>query len=295
MPGASSIIFAQGLTGSITLTQGELVVTDSLTITGIPIGTISGNGASRIFNFTGGDSSLLGLTIRDGRNQVLLGNVTNGGGIYNGATLHLYGCSLINNRVLGANGLSAANGGAGQGGGIYNSGTLTLETSAFTQANQATGGNGGNGNFGHGGVPSGSGGVGSGGAVFNDTSGSLLITNCTFNGNAAIGGNGGSGGPFGGDNGGNGNGGGIYNLGAMTIKSATVNGNSGNGGAARGPRTEHPAPVVTGLPSVLAVQRWQIPLLPETPTAMAEATMLMECLLRAAITSLALGILAQAL
>ena len=77
----------------------------------------------------------------------------------------------------------------------------------------------------------GRGGAGRGGAVFNDTSGSLFITNCTFNGNVALGGNGGSGGPSGG-NGGNGDGGAIYNLGALTIKSATISGNSGGGGAA---------------------------------------------------------------
>ena len=65
--------------------------------------------------------------------------------------------------------------------------------------------------------------------VFNDASGSLSITNCTFNGNVALGGNGGSGGPFGG-NGGNGDGGAIYNLGAMTIKSATIDGNTGTSG-----------------------------------------------------------------
>ena len=135
--------------------------------------------------------------------------------------------------MLGTDALSpsSASGGAGQGGGIYNSGTLFLDGSTFAQTNQASGGMGGPGNFGHGGVPSGSGGAGRGGAVFNDTSGSLFITNCTFNGNVALGGNGGSGGPSGG-NGGNGDSGAIYNLGALTIKSATISGNSGGGGAA---------------------------------------------------------------
>ena len=159
VPGDNSIIFARSLTGSITLTMGELVVTDSLTITGIPIGTISGNSSTRIFSFTGGSSYLNGLTIRDGHKQVFIGNPTNGGGIYNSATLHLYGCSLINNRVLGTDTLSpsSASGGAGQGGGIYNSGTLFLEASAFVQTSEASGGNGGPGNFGHGGVASGQG------------------------------------------------------------------------------------------------------------------------------------------
>ncbi len=230
VPGSNTIGFTH-TGGTTTLILGELTVTDSVTINGNNNVTVSGNNASRMFNFTGGNSVLSGLTIRDGRNQVLLGNFNNGGGIYNSATLYVYGCSLINNHVLGANTLSpsAADGGAGQGGGIYNSGTLFLDTSSFVQSNEASGGNGGNGNFSHGGVPSGSGGAGRGGAVFNDASGSLSITNCTFNGNVALGGNGGSGGPFGG-NGGNGDGGAIYNLGAMMIKSATIDGNTGASG-----------------------------------------------------------------
>ena len=233
VPGQSPIGFAHTLTGAITLTQGEIAVTDSITITGIPIGTISGNGASRIFNFSGGSSSLFGLTIRDGFNQInnFLGQTNTGGGIYNSATLGVYGCSFINNRVVGGLNGGAANGGKGEGGAIYNSGTLLVDGSVFSQSNQASGGGGGNGNFGHGGVPSGSGGAGQGGAIFNDTTGSLGLTNSTFNQNMANGGNGGSGGPLGG-NGGKGDGGAIYNLGAMTVKSATITGNSGSGGAA---------------------------------------------------------------
>ncbi len=230
VPGSNTIGFTH-TGGTTTLILGELAVTDSVTINGNGNVSVSGNGASRVFDFHRWQQSLSGLTIRDGRNQIFLGNFNNGGGIYNGATLYVYGCSFINNHVLGANTLSpsAADGGAGQGGGIYNSGTLFLDTSSFVQTNQASGGNGGNGNFGHGGVPSGSGGAGRGGAVFNDASGSLIITNCTFNGNVALGGNGGSGGPSGG-NGGNGDGGAIYNLGAMTITSATISGNTGASG-----------------------------------------------------------------
>ncbi len=230
VPGANSIIFAHSLTGSITLSMGELVVTDSLTITGIPIGTISGNGASRIFKFTGGNSTLNGLTIRDGFSQVNFPGQTNtGGGIYNGASLSIYGCSFVNNHAVGTANSGAGSGGRGEGGAIYNSGTLLVDGSVFIQSNAASGGTGGNGNSGHGGVPSGSGGAGRGGAVFNDSSGSLFITNCTFNGNVALGGNGGSGGLAGG-NGGNGSGGAIYNLGAITITSATISGNSGASG-----------------------------------------------------------------
>jgi len=234
VPGANSINFGHTLSGSITLTMGELAVTDSLSITGIPIGTISGNGASRVLNFTGGSSVLYGLTIRDGFNQInnFLGQTNTGGGVANNATLAVYGCSFINNHVLGGQNVGAgAVGGKGEGGAIYNSGTLLVDGSTFCQTNEASGGNGGNGNFVHGGMPSGSGGAGRGGAVFNDTTGSLSITNCTFNNNVALGGNGGSGGPLGG-NGGNGDGGAIYNLGTITTTSVTISGNSGSGGAA---------------------------------------------------------------
>src|SRR5262249_49360320 len=44
-PGPNTIIFAAGLTGTITLTQGELIITDSVTITGPGASalTVSGN------------------------------------------------------------------------------------------------------------------------------------------------------------------------------------------------------------------------------------------------------------
>ena len=232
LSGSNTIEFT-GSGGTVILTMGELAVTDSLAINGANLVTISGNNASRIFSFTGGDSFLVGLTIRDGFNQTgnFLGQTNTGGGIANSATLSVYGCSFINNRVFGGQNVGGANGGIGEGGAIYNSGTLSLNGSTFLQTNRATGGNGGNGNSGHGGVPSGNGGHGRGGAVFNDATGLLSITNCTFNGSVALGGNGGSGGPAGG-NGGNGDGGAIYNLGAMAITSATISGNSGGGGAA---------------------------------------------------------------
>jgi CSLREA domain-containing protein len=235
LPGANTIIFARNLSGAITLTMGELVVTDSLTITGTPIGTIRNSSLPplhpRVFSFTGGSSTLIGLTIQNGINQInnFLGQTNTGGGIYNSATLSLYGCAFTNNHVLGGSNAGAASGGKGEGGAIYNSGTLLVDGSSFSQSNEAIGGGGGNGNFGHGGVPSGSGGAGQGGAIFNDTGGSLTVTNSTFSQSMALGGNGGSGGPSGG-NGGNGDGAAIFNLGTMTITSATVSGNSGSGG-----------------------------------------------------------------
>jgi len=224
--GINTIVFTHA-GGTVTLTQGELAVTDSVAINGFGNVTVSGNGASRIFDFTGGSSSLSNLTIRDGFNQintVIGGNA--GGGVFNSATLQVNGCLFANNHVLGGAGFGGAPGNSGQGGAIYNSGTLFVNGSAFTQTNQATGGQGGN-SFGRGG--SGRGGAGQGGALFNDSSGSLTVTNCTFSQNVAMGGNGGSGGTNGGD-GGNGNGGAIFNLGTMTVMSTTIDGNSGSSG-----------------------------------------------------------------
>ena len=50
-PGADEILFAPGLTGTITLTSGAILISDSLVVTGPGAGvlTVSGNDASRIF------------------------------------------------------------------------------------------------------------------------------------------------------------------------------------------------------------------------------------------------------
>ncbi len=52
--GADIIAFASGLHGTITLTSGELLITDSLTITGPGSSKIcvSGNNASRVFDMS---------------------------------------------------------------------------------------------------------------------------------------------------------------------------------------------------------------------------------------------------
>ena len=51
-PGADTITFQAGLTGTITLTSGELAINESLTVNGPGEGviTVSGNGSSAIFN-----------------------------------------------------------------------------------------------------------------------------------------------------------------------------------------------------------------------------------------------------
>jgi hypothetical protein len=104
---------------------------------------------------------------------------------------------------------------------------LTLNRCTFS-GNAAIGANGtaNSSQFSNGG----NGGAGQGGAVFDDTTGTLYIDNCTFNGNSVTGGTGGNGTHFGGS-GGKGSGGGVFNLGMMTVTAATVSGNTGSGGA----------------------------------------------------------------
>ncbi|MDB6112708.1 MAG: Cna domain protein [Pedosphaera sp.] len=141
-----------------------------------------------------------------------------GGAIINQGTLILANCKVLTNTVVGGNGGAGGTGGNG---------------SSFA------GGNGGN---------AGNGGNGYGGGVYNQ--GILLLTNCTFAGNKAIGGNGGVGGTNGsgslesyagaGGAGAIGAGAGVYNVGAGIVSvvnctfddNSTVGGNSQTAGTA---------------------------------------------------------------
>ncbi len=91
-PSADTIDFDAGLNGqTITLTSGELQITDDLTINGLGADelTVSGNNASRVFNVFDGDFDNLidvvidGLTISDANFS------SDGGGIANSENLTL--------------------------------------------------------------------------------------------------------------------------------------------------------------------------------------------------------------
>ena len=207
-----TIVFAPH--GTITLTNGELVITNSLTITG-PGATnlaISGNTNSRVFNISSANAvvTISSLTIRNGKvTNNPSGNGGNGGGVYNVGTLTLTACTLNANAAgtghAGGDGATGGNG--GHGGGVYNVGTLTLWACTLNTNAAGTGGTGGQGSAL---VRNGNGGQGgNGGGVYN--AGMLTLNACTFSANA--GGYGGNGG--GGDNGGNGgnggSGGGVFN------------------------------------------------------------------------------------
>ena len=141
-------IDATGVSGTITLTSGQLLVDKSVTINGAgaEVLALDGNAISRVFEIVGGAKtvSISGLTIRNGQGG-------NGGGIENAATVTL----TIMNSTLSGNA-------AGLGGGVFNSGTLTIINSTFSN-NMAS----------------------QGGGIYNPGSGMLTITNSTFSSNAA--------------------------------------------------------------------------------------------------------------
>ena len=113
-PGVTDTIdFASGVSGTITLTSGELAITDPVDIQGPGAGvvTVSGNNASCVFDVSA-DATICGLTIAGGSSST-------GGGLFNeGATL------TVNNSTFTSN----------IGSGLFNEGgTLTVNNSTFSQ------------------------------------------------------------------------------------------------------------------------------------------------------------------
>jgi predicted outer membrane repeat protein len=205
-PGPDAIDLAT--TGTITLTSGQLSITDSLTISGPGIDalTISGGGASRVFLLPAGNRtvSIANLTVANGRptwSSSLLG----GGGIYMaGGTLTLDHCTVSGNRAI------------NEGGGIYMAGgTLTLNQSTVS-GNYAE-------DYGGGGAL--------GGGLF-VADGTLTLDQCTVAYNSAVG-SPGYYADFGYD-GGRAEGGGLYVAhGTVSVNRSNVYGNSAVGGEGR--------------------------------------------------------------
>jgi hypothetical protein len=103
--GADEVVFQAGVTGTITLTSGQLVIADSVAITGPGAAalTVSGNDASRVFYIYSPAAQLevtiSGLTITDGFDLDL------GAGVANiGENLTLEGVVLTGNATSGAGG-----------------------------------------------------------------------------------------------------------------------------------------------------------------------------------------------
>lgn len=206
------ISFAPNVTGTITLTSGQLVISTSLTLDGPGAGTltVSGNFKSRVFNvLTGISVTLSGVSIGGGS---ISDYPTNGGGIKNSGTL------TLTKVLVAGNGVSSSFGPSG--GGIYNEGTLTVIESSVS------------GNLAYG--PCGGGGpvCGNGAGIANTAGGVATIVSTTLSDNLYGGGiynegrldlinsvvRGGTGGI-----------GGIYNSGALSILNSSVTGNDGYG------------------------------------------------------------------
>jgi CSLREA domain-containing protein len=224
--GADAVTFAPDLTGTIKLLDGQLDITDDLTITGPGVKrlAVSGNGNSRVFNIADFKVSISNLAISGGVAPLR----EDGGGIQNVGTLTLNRVLFQDNQAgYGGDTFDNPAPSGGLGGAIFNGGALTISNAAFVDNVAGSGGNGYD-DFAIGGS---GGDGGDGGAIYNNAM--LLCTNTTFNGNQA--GFGGFGGDSsfgtGGDGGSGGSGGAIANNGDATLVNVTVSENyAGFGG-----------------------------------------------------------------
>jgi uncharacterized repeat protein (TIGR01451 family) len=235
-----STVFATPQTITLLGTQLELSdTTGTETIAGPAAGvTVSGAGASRVFQVDGGvTASLSGLTITGGSTS------GNGGGVYldNGGTATLTDCTVTGNSGNFGGGLAnyagmltlsgctvSGNTASTSGGGVSSPGRGSTTTMTYCTVS---------GNF-----------ATSGGGVYDGLRDTLVLTNCTISGNSTIGvvGTGGGGVTTSGDtdtmtnctisnNSSNGEGGGFFiNNGhsfSTTLTNCTISGNtSGNAG-----------------------------------------------------------------
>jgi hypothetical protein len=198
--------------------------------------TISGNSACRvIFLNTNVNSTLLNLTIAEGRSDT-------GAGIYNaGGYLTVHNCVFIGNTAIGQAGVDGSPGRNGRGGALFNAGLAIITNSTFS-TNTAVGGAGGSGTnatqYPGTGGSGGAGGLGYGGAIYNSCE--LTLADCTLNGNTVSGGAGGTGGSganwnsFPGGNGGVGGssyGGALFNNGVARSVNTTLADNASTGGS----------------------------------------------------------------
>ncbi len=188
----NSIYFSGALSGTITLTSGELLITKSLAVIGPgpDVLTLSGNNASRVFHVEGTDFTitLRGLTIRNGKGY------DNGQSKYDvGGGIYIFGGGshiLLDNMVI-------ENNVSGAGGGIYASGSyITMKDSTVRNnqvvSNSLVNSEGGGINF------NGSNATITGSAIYGNTcddqggggirawGGNLLITDSTISGNTAV-------------------------------------------------------------------------------------------------------------
>jgi hypothetical protein len=174
----ATINFDPSLAGqTITLTGGELAITQSLDIEGLGADqlTVSGNDAGRVFDVsTGATVTIAGMTITDGlANGGSPGLTSAGGGILNFGDLTLSGDVLSDNQAVG-DAVKVALGnrpGGAVGGALVNLGALTVSDSTFT-GNEVLGFDGRSGT---------SAGNASGGAILNAGAATITDSQFTFN------------------------------------------------------------------------------------------------------------------
>ncbi|MBV6625777.1 MAG: hypothetical protein KI793_23095 [Rivularia sp. (in: Bacteria)] len=210
--GRDLILFDKGLKNqTITLTSGELLITDDLRIRGLGSDklTISGGGNSRVFNIDDGTDELIevrftGLKITDG-----LASSSNGGGIQNTEELVIRDSTITDNTA------DSASGFGGVGGGIYNNdGILRVVKSDITQNTAFDGG--GISNTSKGSVivvkssVSNNNPIDNGGGIYNG--GTLKIINSNVSDNTTI----------------SDDGGGIFNFGTLEVINSDITGNKTN-------------------------------------------------------------------
>jgi CSLREA domain-containing protein len=227
-PGADTIVFAAGVTGTINLDinlNGLLSISSNITLQGPGAGLLEvtrATGARDIFGinigeaFAGPTVNISGIAITNGHATAAFGD--NGGGVFSfNSTLTISNCILSGNTADNNGGAVYIQGGtlfmtnctvtgntaSSAGGGITNVGgvitvkdsTLSFNAASSTASHDATGGAIANGS-----------GAGS----------SATVINCTLNNNSATT----SVSPF------LGKGGGIYNIGTLTVRNCTLSGNT---------------------------------------------------------------------
>jgi hypothetical protein len=254
------IVFDGGVTGTITLTGGEIAIAKDLIITGpgASVLAVSGNDASRIFNISGSDVdvTISGLTITSGLHS---STAATGGGIFNSAD----GLVTIEDCII-EDCEARASTSVARGGGIYNAGVRTAAGAGSSQlftirnciirnnlANPLTSGQeargGGVINISTGALTAwmviensaiygndalGAGTNEQGGGIFIDAPSDMTITNTTISGNSSS------------------HSGGINGAGTITLDFVTISGNSlvgaGNGGGGAGTFTTVTNSIIAG-------------------------------------------------
>jgi hypothetical protein len=200
-PGADTIVFSEVFTvpRTITLTSGQLAVTDAVTVAGpgATLLTVSGNNASRIFKVADAQTiinvAFSGMTLANGKNTEAA-FITGGGAIYDGDDNLTLSDMVIRDCVGGTLGggvyvaapvsqltfqrCTFANNSADEGGGldVARVGTMTIDGCTFSD-NRATNGEGG--------------GFAVNKADRTFTGGSFTLRNSTLSGNSARSGGGG--------------------------------------------------------------------------------------------------------